>query len=266
MFDEGSDRFAEWTPLLWAPAGAALAERARPGPGELVLDACCGGGASALPAAAAVGRSGRVDAVDLAGRLLRLGRERAAEAGWDNVRFVHEDITQWLPEGTTATYDVVQCGFGVFFLPDMDTECDRLAGLLRPGGRFALSCWAEGSLESVFHPFFAAAVEQRPELAAQTKPRQSANSERLLTETSVHDWLLARGLRDPQVGRHELNVPIDAEMGWRFLLSGPAKAVLAGLDEDALARVRSSFTARFETAGVTILHAPFITAAGTRTR
>jgi predicted RNA methylase len=40
--------------------------------GAHVLDVCCGTGASALPAAQAVGPEGKVIAVDLAGELLKL--------------------------------------------------------------------------------------------------------------------------------------------------------------------------------------------------
>ncbi|WP_132880215.1 class I SAM-dependent methyltransferase [Tamaricihabitans halophyticus] len=261
LFDDGSEHFAHWTPLLWAPIGRKLAAMADPGVGERVLDACCGTGASALPAANAVGPSGWVDAVDLSEQLIAEGRVRAAEARLRNLRFVRADITEWLP--VANPYDVVQCGFGVFFLPEMDTDCQRLVRLLRPGGRFALTSWASGSLESVFQPFFAAAVEQRPELANAPKPPQTTNSERLLTEEAVGRWLADRGLVDVRTSRVEHEVPVDATLAWRFLQSGPAKAVLAGLTGDAVARVREGFRERLESAKVRTLSAPFIVARGT---
>jgi ubiquinone/menaquinone biosynthesis C-methylase UbiE len=51
--------------LLWDPLGEAYVDLVAPAPGDRVLDACCGAGASAIPAARAVGASGTVDAVDL---------------------------------------------------------------------------------------------------------------------------------------------------------------------------------------------------------
>jgi ubiquinone/menaquinone biosynthesis C-methylase UbiE len=70
VFSAGAEEFHRWSPLLWDPVGQATAQAAFPTPGERVLDACCGAGASALPAARAVGPDGRVDAVDLARSLL----------------------------------------------------------------------------------------------------------------------------------------------------------------------------------------------------
>lgn len=55
IFDEASDTFDLLTDTVWGPAGRALAFQLGLGPGDTVLDACCGAGASALPAAAAVG-------------------------------------------------------------------------------------------------------------------------------------------------------------------------------------------------------------------
>jgi ubiquinone/menaquinone biosynthesis C-methylase UbiE len=49
--------------------------------GARVLDVCCGSGASAIPAAEAVGPAGQVLAVDLAEDLLALGRAKAQQRG-----------------------------------------------------------------------------------------------------------------------------------------------------------------------------------------
>ncbi|WP_060577338.1 MULTISPECIES: class I SAM-dependent methyltransferase [unclassified Pseudonocardia] len=176
-FDEGSDRFAGWTSALWDVHGAALVQAAAPRPGERVLDACCGGGSSALPAARAVGPSGRVHGVDLAERLLATARARATDAGLGNVEFACADVAGWPRSG----YDVVLCGFGVFFLPDMDAGTDLLVGLLRDGGRFVMTCWPTGSLEAVFGPFFAGGratppgPPRRPGAAVRGELRTSAD-------------------------------------------------------------------------------------------
>jgi 2-polyprenyl-3-methyl-5-hydroxy-6-metoxy-1,4-benzoquinol methylase len=49
--------------------------------GAKILDAACGTGASALPAAETVGPGGEVIAVDLAEKLLSLGRTKASAPG-----------------------------------------------------------------------------------------------------------------------------------------------------------------------------------------
>ncbi|MFD7660601.1 methyltransferase domain-containing protein, partial [Actinosynnema sp. NPDC059797] len=90
-FEVGGAEFVEWASQLWDPIGAETVGIARPRPGERVLDACCGTGSSAVPAARAVGPDGLVDAVDLAPTLLAAGARRAADL--PQLRFHHADVT-----------------------------------------------------------------------------------------------------------------------------------------------------------------------------
>ena len=69
-----------------------------------------------------------VDAVDLSGRLLALGRSRGA--GLPQLSFHQADVTTW----TGGPYDVLQCALGIFFLPDMTAATRAMARQLRPGG------------------------------------------------------------------------------------------------------------------------------------
>ncbi|MFC7565615.1 class I SAM-dependent methyltransferase [Actinomadura namibiensis] len=91
-----------------------------------------------MPAARAVGATGRVDAVDLADGLVEPGRRRAAAEGLDQVRFHAADVTEWSGPGS---YDLVLCGYGIFFLPDRTPRpagwpgyCGRAAGSPSPPG------------------------------------------------------------------------------------------------------------------------------------
>ena len=65
---------------FWDRFGARTVDRARVGPGDRVLDACCGTGASAIPAALAAGATGTVLGIDLSEPALALGRAKADRA------------------------------------------------------------------------------------------------------------------------------------------------------------------------------------------
>jgi ubiquinone/menaquinone biosynthesis C-methylase UbiE len=78
---------------FWDRWGAATIARQPIPSGGAVLDACCGAGASALPAARAAGPTGSVLGLDLAAPLLGLARQRAATAGLRNVTFRERDAT-----------------------------------------------------------------------------------------------------------------------------------------------------------------------------
>src|SRR5579875_3554271 len=78
---------------FWDKWGSATVARLPLGAGDRVLDACCGAGGSALPAARAVGPSGKVLGLDLSLPLLELARKRAASLDLANVVFKQGDAT-----------------------------------------------------------------------------------------------------------------------------------------------------------------------------
>jgi ubiquinone/menaquinone biosynthesis C-methylase UbiE len=191
-FDEGHRDFGALSPLLWEPLGRALVARSAPAPGERVLDACCGEGASAVPAALAVGVRGRVDAVDGAGALIEQAKAEVGEA-LPQLHFAQGDVTTWRP--ADGLYDLVQCGYGVFLLPDMDASSARLAGLLRRGGRFAVSAWRFPALRE-FASCLIDAVEAE---LGESLPEPTAvhPAERIDNPDKLQDWLESRSTPTP---------------------------------------------------------------------
>ncbi|MDK1474480.1 methyltransferase domain-containing protein [Streptomyces sp. 549] len=265
VFDDASEGFAVWTPLLWDPVGAATVDAADLKPGDHVLDACCGNGAAALPAGSAVGPLGRVDGVDLAPALIGAARARAVEAGLDHVRFHVADVTGWRsPEA--QPYDALTCVFGVFFLPGMDAAVARLLGLLRPGGRFALTVWSSGSVEPLVAPFVSAAgTELRA--AGRTPPGPGAalrESERLGTAEGLDAWLRDLGAEDARVRPIELRITLTDDLAWHFVTGAAPRALLYGLDEAAVARVRRAYTAELQRREIRTFHASALIGTGTR--
>src|SRR5499427_6974552 len=70
---------------FWDRFGAATVTRLPLAAGDGVLDLCCGAGASAIPAARAVGPSGRVLGIDAAAPMVELARAEAARQGLANI-------------------------------------------------------------------------------------------------------------------------------------------------------------------------------------
>lgn len=253
VFSAGAPEFHRWSPLLWDPVGRATVEVSAPAPGERVLDACCGAGASALPAARSVGPAGHVDAVDLSGALVALGERRAREEGLDHLHFHRHDVTTWTaPQGG---YDLVQCALGVFFFPDMDRGTTALAASLRPGGRLTVTVWEQGALRGWGQAFRAAVETER----VWPQPTQSAQLARVDTPGKLAAWLEGLGLSRPRVERRELAVPLTPGAAWELAVGSGTRAVLTGLAPDAVERVRVRFADALEAASVTDLDVRILT-------
>lgn len=137
-------RWASWpcpswlVPLLENPyfeavAGAELLlERAGVRPGMCVLDAGCGPGRVTLPAAALVGRSGRVVAVDIQSGMLEKLASRLAVQGVSNV----ELLLAGLGEGKLGEnrFDVAFLVTVLGEIPDKLIALQEIFRALRPGG------------------------------------------------------------------------------------------------------------------------------------
>jgi len=112
------------------------------GPGDAVLDACCGTGDLAIAAERA---GGRVTGLDFSEQMLVRARSKS-----DSVEWVLGDVTA-LPFDE-ASFDAVTVGFGIRNVPDLDVGLAELARVLRPGGRVA--CLEITRPEGMLKPFF----------------------------------------------------------------------------------------------------------------
>ncbi|GAA2788198.1 class I SAM-dependent methyltransferase [Crossiella cryophila] len=261
VFDAGRAEFVDWSPLLWGPMGSATAEAGGLEPGDRVLDVCCGAGASALPAAELVGEQGLVHGLDLSAELLGYATKVAARRGLRHAEFFEADVTVWeAPDG--EPYDLLQCAYGVFFLPEMDTAVGRLSTLVRPGGRVVITTWADAATEGFGSELVDAVRVYKPELPINSPVNLAA--QRINTEDKLTGWLAGLGLTEVEVRRVELSIPIDAALAWSFVLGTGMRARLAGLTERQVEGVRADFTHRLAAAGIDHLDAASLIGVGTR--
>src|SRR4029078_7984279 len=77
---------------FWEWYGQETVSRLRLEAGAKILDVCCGSGASAIPAAKAVGPNGFVLGIDLAENLIELAKTKARERGLENTEFRVADM------------------------------------------------------------------------------------------------------------------------------------------------------------------------------
>lgn len=141
------DAFTERTRVVWtsgdfgriavgyAPGAAAFVDRLILRPGEQVLDAACGTGNLAIPAA----RNGaRVAGIDIAANLIEEAREAIAATSL-SIDFQEGDV-EAMPY-PDAHFTTVMSMFGVMFAPHQERTVSELFRVTRPGGRIALASW-----------------------------------------------------------------------------------------------------------------------------
>lgn len=231
-YNAASDHFDDPANSFWERFGRRTVERLGLSPGARVLDVCCGSGASAIPAAEAVGPGGEVLGVDLAEGLLELARRKAERRGLGNIDFrVGDMLDLRLPE---AGFDAVVCVFGIFFVPDMEAAVRELWRLVRPGGKLAVTTWGRRVFEPADRAFWESVRAVRPELYKGFNPW-----DRISEPGSVRALFAAAGVEDCEVvaesGVHPINSPED---WWAMILGSGYRGTVESLSAEERERVR----------------------------
>jgi ubiquinone/menaquinone biosynthesis C-methylase UbiE len=233
-----ADHYDAAANAFWQRAGRRTVERLRLAPGARVLDLCCGTGASALPAAQAVGTRGRVVAVDLAAELVALGRAKAEKLGIAHVDFRVADVLEL--DFEREPFDVAICVFGIFFFPDMAAALAKIASFVRPGGRLAVTTWGAGLFEPVNSLLWEAIGRVRPELHKVFNPW-----DRLGERERVLDLFAQAGLPEPAVELETGSDTLRGEADLSALLMGTGyRGVMEQLSAEQRALVLREVAAR----------------------
>ena len=227
--------FFDAPPLsFWDRIGRRTVERMRLKRGASVLDACCGTGASAIPAAQAVSADGRVLGIDLAENLLRLAQLKATRLGLAHAEFRAGDIEALNP--SSEAFDAVICVFGIFFLPDMPSGIRSLWRLVRPHGQMAITTWGPGFVEPGSSAFWEAVRTERPDLYKTFNPWDRVNDPDALAA-----MMFQGGVHANEVVAETDAQPLDSpEDFWTIALGSGFRGTIEQLDIDARERVRQA--------------------------
>jgi ubiquinone/menaquinone biosynthesis C-methylase UbiE len=212
-YNASSDFYDHPANTFWERYGRRTIERLGPTSGDRILDVCCGSGASAIPAAKAVGPSGSVLGVDLAENLLQLARKKAKDRGLANVEFQSGDMMS-LPFAE-GSFDVVVCVFGIFFVPDMEAALRGLKHVARTGGKVAVTTWGPRFFEPANTTFWNSVRNVRPDLYKGFNPW-----DRISEVEAVRSLFVSAGLAQVEVVAETGSQPVNSPEDWWVMILG----------------------------------------------
>jgi len=212
-YNAAADCFDASALSFWDYFGRRTIELALLPIGSRVLDVCCGTGASALPAAEAVGPNGRVIGVDLAKQLLELARTKAIQRNLGNIEFeVGDMLSMRFP---VASFDAVVCVFGIFFVPDMARAVSELWSRVRPGGKLAVTTWGRNFCEPASSAFWSSIKNVRPDLYKGFNPWDRIND-----PTGLRKIFDETGVASPTISAENRLHPISSADDWWAIVLG----------------------------------------------
>lgn len=243
-YTRAADTFDELP--FWHHYGRLTADLAALRPGDRVLDLCCGTGASALPAARAVGPTGSVIGVDFTPALIEVARAHAAAAGLTQARFEVADVTTLA--FAPGAFDAVISVFGLFFVDDMPGMLRSAWRWLLPGGRLVTTVWGEVVL-APGEPWFWEAVRREDASLDHISPAAALATPEALLRLHADAALPA-----PRVTHEPWRMPLTSpEAFWPVIMGTSNRGVLEALAPEAQRRVRRATLTRLREARVEAL-------------
>ncbi len=251
-YDAASDRF-DAAPLgFWARHGERAVARIRLKPRAWVLDVGCGTGASALPAAAAVGLDGQVIGIDVAEGMLAVARVKAAAQGHYNTHFEQADMTTLAYE--EGTFDAVVSVFSIFFVPDMERQAKALWRLVRPGGQLAVTVWGPDAFQPLAVLFAEELRRVQPEAREPVRPwerlTQPENLRALLRKAGAQEAAIELAKDRQPLARPEDAWTLIMGSGFRWEVEQLAVEKRAILKDAVLRRVSETGVDEVETSAL----------------
>jgi len=212
-YNAAADHFDSEPAAFWRRHGQRSVELAELSPGDRVLDAGCGTGTSALPAAAAVGPEGHVVGIDIADNMLIRARKKAKGLGLTNTTFISEDMAAC--SFADETFDAVISVFSVFFVRDIERHVAELWRMVRTGGKLVVTVWGRGAFEPAAPIFGAELCKQQPGFDISVRPW-----ERLTDPEKLRRLFDDAGVPQPAVHRINDQQTLQSPEDWWTIAMG----------------------------------------------
>lgn len=175
-----------------------------PAPDAAWVDVATGTGMVALEAAAHL-PSGSVTGIDLSNGMLNQARAKAQARRLHNVTFRQMDLDAM--DFSKDQFDIATCSFGLFFIEDMESAMHRIAHTVKPGGRIAISSFAE----TAFSPFSAIFLSLYEDFGKQVPP---LSWKRLADVAAIEKVYRAAGIAEITFHHEPLGYALQSEQQW----------------------------------------------------
>ncbi len=232
-----------------APIGEVALDRAKPLPGESVLDVGCGCGQTSVALAERVGDTGGVLGVDISAPMLAAARGRAGDV--PQLSFLEADAQ--VHDFPAESFDLIFSRFGVMFFEDPTAAFSNLRAALHRDGRLVFACWQGFEHNPWMTIPMAAAAPLLPPMPPRDPiapgPFAFADADRL------RGLLADAGFGAIEIEPHERDLAVGSGLGLRGIVDfviqmGPLGTALReasdGVRRDVIDAVESAITPHFD--------------------
>ena len=178
--------------------------------------------------------SAQIVALDISSEMLDVAREKALEQNLSNISFVCADATTF--DFGKEQFDVVTCGYALFFYPNSSEVFLAICRGLKSGGVFVGSTFCE----EAFSPWVGIFLDLLKERFDISFPSELAKN---AFDTKEQLFALAQNapLVDFAVDFFEIKYTVTADKWWDMLTSTGYSGLLGGLSASEVAQFREDY-------------------------
>ena len=199
-----------------------------------ILDVACGTGNVVLPCASCMPQA-NFDAMDISEGMLEKAEQNARRDGIENITFHLQDITKL---DSTKKYDVITCGYALFFLPDAPGVLKVLVSLLKEGGMVIFSTFTA----KAFAPSDEILLPLLKKYGASTaQAYEMGKWENLQTTRDIEKLCQLAEVENAEITSKEIRYGMSVDEWWELLNNTGYKGMLMELNDEDYEHLKNEY-------------------------
>jgi ubiquinone/menaquinone biosynthesis C-methylase UbiE len=185
-----------------------------------ILDLSTGTGNIAIELARKFPNS-KIYGVDLSSEMLRVAEKKTKAHGIDNITYLVQDVENLKFD---IKFDIISCGYGLFFYPDMDKVFCDVCSRLKQNGKFIFSTFTENAFQP-YSKIFLDMLEENYSI----KPPSRIEKRQLTNEDEINEISSQVKYKDLKINYVGIKFPMSVDEWWKLLNSTGYSGLLSQL-------------------------------------
>lgn len=163
--------------------------------------------------------------VDISAEMLNIAQQKTEKQGIKNITYQLQDVENL--EFDNMKFDIITCGYGLFFYPNMDEVFKDICSRLKSDGKFLFSTFTD----KAFEPYSKIFLDML-DLNYDIKPPKRIEDKPLRTKDEIKKLSSQVKYKNLEILDIEIKYPMNIEQWWELLNTTGYQGLLSQLEDD----------------------------------
>lgn len=163
--------------------------------------------------------------VDISAQMLNIAKQKIENLGIKNITYQLQDVENL--DFTDMKFDIITCGYGLFFYPNMDEVFKDVCSRLKSGGKFIFSTFTD----KAFEPYSKIFLDML-DVNYNIKPPKRIEDKPLRTKYEIEKLSSQVKYKNLEILNIEIKYPMNIQQWWELLNTTGYQGLLSQLEDD----------------------------------